>query len=127
MLSEGIVWSNHQPEELLHTIDLALSLELSSLAITLAKRGAGLFPRHERIQQASRVLTPPVVHTQPGRELQGLEDSKIWLEEHANEHRGQWVAVRDGNLLDAASSLRELKQVIGDGEEAARTLVTKVL
>jgi hypothetical protein len=127
MLAEGIIWSFHHPEELLHAIDLALHLGLSSLAINLAKRGADLFPGHERIRQAASVIAPPVVRTEPGREVRGLEDSKIWLEEHASEYRGQWVAVRDGNLLKAATSLKDLKQVIGDGEEAARTLVTKVL
>jgi hypothetical protein len=127
LLAEGIDWSIHQPSDLLHAIDLALNLELSSLAMTLARKGADFFPGHGRILQAARALAPPVVSTEPGRDMRGLEDSKIWLEEHASEYRGHWVAVRDGNLLKAATTLKALKQDIGDGEEAARTLVTKVL
>jgi hypothetical protein len=127
LLSESIVWANHQPEELLHAIDLALNLELGSLAINLSQQGGDLFPRHERIQQAAHVLAPPVISIEPGPYLGGLDESKDWLEEHAHEYHGQWVAIRDGRLLKAADSLDELKPVIGDREEIARTLITKVL
>ena len=106
---------------------MALYLELGSLAINLARRGADIFPRHERIQQAAHALAPPIVRTEPGRDMRGLEESKAWLKEHAGEFRDQWVAIRDGRLLKAATSLKELKPIIGSGEEAARTLVTKVL
>lgn len=127
LVCEGTAWSNRQPEELLHAIDLALSLELSSLAMSLAKKGAELFPRHNRIQQAANVLAPPVIHTEPSQDMGGLEESKEWLKQHSREYRGQWVAIRDGRLLQSANSLKELKPLVGQGDEAKRTLVTKVL
>lgn len=56
-----IDWATRLPDELTRAIDLALKLELSTLAIALAQTGGRLFPAHERLQQAARVLAPPVV------------------------------------------------------------------
>jgi hypothetical protein len=50
-----------------------------------------------------------------------------WFREHASQYRGQWVAVREGKLLGAAESLEDLKTVIGQGEDAVSTVVTRVL
>jgi hypothetical protein len=50
-----------------------------------------------------------------------------WFDKHADQYRGQWVAVREGQLLAVASSLAELMSVIGEGEDAISTIVTKVL
>lgn len=126
-LAEMADWSVCKPEELLRTIDLALSLELSNLAIKLAQQGKRLFPKHKRIQQAAQVLTPPI-----GREIstsytQNLNASQLWLREHAPEYRGRWVAVREGELVATGESLQELTTVIGEAEDLTNTLISKVL
>lgn len=126
-LVEAIDWSAHRPEELLRAIDLALSLELAALAIKLAQQGGRLFPEHERIQQATQVLASPVGRIMPGLQAKDLSASQIWLREHASEYRGQWVAVREGQLLGAAESLQELTAVIDQAEDSANTIVSKVL
>ena len=126
-LAEAIDWSACGPEELLRAIDLALSLELASLAIKLAQQGRRLFPNHERIQQAAQVLAPPI-----GREVstpyaQNLSASQVWLREHAPEYRGRWVAVREGELVATAESLQELTTMMGEDEDPTNTLISKVL
>ena len=126
-LVEAIDWSARQPDELTAAIDGALSLEMASLAIELAQLGGRLFPDHERIQRAAQVLAPPVVRAVRPSRARGLNTSMVWLEEHANQYRGQWVAVREGQLLAAAESLEELMPIIGDGEDAISTIVTRVL
>ena len=60
-LVEAIDWSTRRPDVLTTAIDLALSLEMASLAIELAQLGGRLFPDHERVQRAAQVLAPPVV------------------------------------------------------------------
>jgi hypothetical protein len=50
-----------------------------------------------------------------------------WFDNHADQYRGQWVAVREGQLLGVAASLDELTPIIGEGEDATSTIVTKVL
>jgi hypothetical protein len=57
-LVETIDWSSRRPDELTKVIDLALSLEMTKLARKLAQVGGRLFPDHERVQQAAKVLSP---------------------------------------------------------------------
>jgi hypothetical protein len=45
------------------------------------------------------------------------------MKAHWQEHRGQWVAVRDGQLLEATSSFDDLLARIGDPHDV---LVTKI-
>jgi hypothetical protein len=45
------------------------------------------------------------------------------MKAHWQEHRGQWVAVRDGQLLDATTSFDNLLAHIGDPHGV---LVTKI-
>ena len=127
-LTQTIDWSTRRPEELTHAIDLALSLEMTRLAADLAVQGGRLFPNNERVQQAAHVLAAPGKTNK--RKLprpKGLQDSRRWLREHAEQYRGQWVAVREGELLDAAASLEALTPAIGQGDETLNTIVTRVL
>ena len=104
------------------------SLEMTRLAASLAEQGARLFPDHERVQQAAKVLAAPA-RTSKGRlpRPRGLQDSRIWLREHAGQYRGQWVAVCESELLNATPSLEALTPVIDQGEEALNTIITRVL
>jgi hypothetical protein len=126
-LIETIDWSSRRPDELTKAIDLALSLEMTKLARKLAQLGGRLFPDHERIQQAAKVLSPPVISRVYSSQTKGLEASMAWFDNHADQYRGQWVAVREGQLLGVANSLAELTPLIGEGEDAVSTIVTKVL
>lgn len=126
-LVEAIDWSAREPHELIAAIDAALGLEMASLAIKLAQLGGRLFPDHERVQKAAQVLAPPIARVVRPSHTKGLNASMAWFEEYANQYRGQWVAVREGQLLAAAASLEELMPIIGNGEDAISTIVTRVL
>lgn len=128
-LVERVDWAARSPDDLVTAIDLALHQGMSSLAIELARLGRGLFPDHERVQHAAYVLAPPspaarVSHAPHAR---GLRESRAWFREHARQYRGQWVAVREGQLLGTAASLEALSPVIGEDEDAISTIVTRVL
>src|SRR5690242_11563671 len=56
-----------------------------------------------------------------------LNASQQWLHEHAAEYPGQWVAVRDGQLVGVAPTLRHLHTQISQDTLAAQTLLVKVL
>lgn len=126
-LAEAIDWAARRPDELTTAIDLALSLEMATLAIKLAQLGGRLFPEHERVQRAARVLAPPVVRAVRAPRARGLSASMAWFRKHASQYRGQWLAVREGQLLGTAASLKELIAVIGQGEDAISTIVARVL
>jgi hypothetical protein len=123
-LAETLDWSDRRPDELTVAIDLALQQEMPALAIRLAQLGGQLFPDHERIQRAARVLAPPNIQSTHLPPAEGLEASRRWLREHATEYHGQWVAVREGQLVGAAPTLDELEVV--RGEDIMSILVTKV-
>lgn len=125
-LIEHMDWSTRQPDELIAAIDLALSQEMASLAIGLAQRGKDLFPHHERIQRAARVLAPPIARRTKLPAARGLTASRAWLRAHAKEYRGQWVAVREGELLANGDTLEALEDVIGRGRKATNTIITRI-
>jgi hypothetical protein len=125
--AEAIDWSAQTPDDLAHAIDLALRLELGTLAISLAQQGGQLFPDHARLQQAAQILAPPVIRVTSAAPVQGIETSRIWIRDHANAYRGQWVAVREGTLLSAAASLKGLLAALGPNHDRTNTIVTRVL
>jgi hypothetical protein len=84
-LAESIDWATRPPDELAKAVDLALELELATLAMKLAQQGGRLFPTHERLQQAARVLAPPVVIRKHPTQPTGLRESRACLREHAAE------------------------------------------
>jgi hypothetical protein len=126
-LAEGIDWATRPPDELARTIDLALQLELATLAIELAQQAGRLFPTHERLQRAARVLAAPVVIRKHPAQAAGLRESRAWLRKHAAEYRGRWVAVREGKLLGVAESLAAMKSLVGSELDPRNTIVTRVL
>ncbi len=115
------------PEELGAAIDLALQQEMIARARELAQLGTRLFPGNERIRRAAQVLAPPTAHATHLPPARNLEASRAWVRDNANEYRGQWVAVRSGELLGAGSTLAEVYTLIGDGGMTPDILVTRVL
>lgn len=124
---EAIDWSTQTPDDLAHTIDLTLRLELATLAITFATAGQRLFPDHVRIQHAAHALVPPAGRIAPPAPVQGLDASRSWIQDHADVYRGQWVAVRVGTLLSAAPSLKGLLAALGSNHDRTNTIVARVL
>jgi hypothetical protein len=122
-----IDWSRHCTTDVTRALDLALALDMTSLARELAHQGRRLFPEDKRLQQALAVLAPPVVRgTHPAQPL-GLTATQRWFKEHAAPYTGQWVAVRGGTLLGSAPTLQELHERIGVEGQTASTVVVKVL
>ncbi len=126
-LVEMVDWSTRRPEELTAAIDLALREERPTLATRLAQLARELFPHHERIARAARVLAPGSARSTYLPPAEGLRASRRWLREHADEYRGQWVAVRQGALVGAAPFLEQMEDLIDLEEEGANLLVTRVL
>lgn len=49
-----------------------------------------------------------------------------WLREHAQEYDGQWVALRNGELLASASSLKEVLSALKELEPEQATLLHRI-
>lgn len=126
ILVRGIDWLSQPAEELGKAIDLALTLQMVVIARELAELGRRLHPTDAHIRQAQDVLAPPSAQTTRLPYSQGLDASKKWLREHASEYRGQWVAVHNGELVGVGSTLDELRSGIGEDQDSASTMLTKV-
>ena len=127
LLATAINWSLYRAADLTRAIDLALTLDLVSLARTLAQQGSKLFPGETHLRDVLAVLSPPVVRgTRPAQDIH-LKASQRWFKEHAPQYKGQWVAVRMGTLLASAPTLKELHEHIGTDGHTASTIVVKVV
>ena len=127
LLATTIDWSLHCATDLTRAIDLALALDMVSLARELAHQGGRLFPEDKRLQQAMAVLASPVGRgTRPAQPLH-LTAAQSWFKEHASQYTGQWVVVRGDTLLGSAPTLQELHERIGAEGQNASTIVVKVL
>ncbi len=123
-------WSLHAPEEIFRAIDMTLmDMQLKRLAMELAQQAGRLFPENKRAQYVAHVLSPPVARVvKDAPKPRGMRESSEWIKEHSREYRGRWIAVREGSLLAVADSYKELKPIIGEGEDAvASTIVMRVL
>lgn len=52
----------------------------------------------------------PVAAREPGRPMPGVRE---WLNEHWDDYAGEWIALRDGELLGHAVELPDLVRQIG--------------
>lgn len=110
-------------DDVLQAISNALSTGKQDLARKLALDGANQYPGHDELQKYARVLAPPKV-TQAGQlQTPSIRASRKWLRAYGQDYIGQWVAVRDGQLLYASTSFEELSAHI---DEAENTFITQV-
>ena len=59
------------------------------------------------INTLCKMLAVPTTKTSQKRDIDRVQDYG-WIRDHAQDYRGQWVALHNGALLGAAASLREL-------------------
>lgn len=104
-------WS---PENFAHAAQLALEASAHLAARQISEEGVSRYPDDLELQKYAHILSPPKVSPSnvPPDPSIGADDE--WLKAHRTEYRGRWVALREGKLLGAAGSLRELIELVGD-------------
>lgn len=123
----SVDFADYPADTIARAIDLALQLDLARIAIELAQTGIRLHPDDDRLQKAARVLKKPeVLGTRPATG-KGLDKSHIWLQKHAEQYHGKWVAVRAGKLIASADSFSVLKASLPTKSRTQKTLITRVL
>jgi hypothetical protein len=115
-------WLNKSAEDYVYAIQLALQAGAHLAARRIANDGLSQYPQNATLQKYARGLAPPVVVARNLPANPTLRANREWLKTHSEEYRGQWVAVRNGELLGAASSLKELTERI----DRTNTLFTRV-
>ena len=92
------------------TYRVVLSL-MESEQVTLARKALDALPvgrlGDPMIVRLRKMLAVPVTKPSQKRDIDRTLDYQ-WIRDHAQDYRGQWVALNKGELLAAAASLREL-------------------
>ncbi len=109
-----VEWRNRASGDFTRAMQLAFKVGAHLAARQLSVEGAKHHPDDPEIQKYARVLAPPKVVSSDALPNAAHKANREWLKTHAGDNRGQWVAIRNGELLEAANSLEELIKQIGD-------------
>ena len=114
LASRRIDWSRRSAREFAAAVRLALAAAAHVTARELASKGVERFPADAELAKMARILSPPrFVGRSPGGDS-AIQADTDWLRMHAGEHCGQWIALRNGELLATAPTLKELERRAGD-------------
>lgn len=107
----AMAWDAFTPGEIAQAVRLALAAGAFSPARYISAEGHRLYPEDAELANMARILAPPkVLGTRPANPSAGRDLE--WLRQHASEYRGQWLALKDGQFLAAASTARELQAAL---------------
>jgi hypothetical protein len=119
-------WQDKSPAFIKRAIEMTLHLELVALARRLADYGRDHYPGNPYFSNIAVIIAPPRVLNAHLPPVPGVSASMEWLNRHAGEYRGQWIALRGGQLLGADSSRQKLVKKLGDGVTRHETLITRI-
>lgn len=119
-------WEEQPPEMYREVISMAIALEMTRLAYYLAQQGHAHYPDDEELRKAEYVLAPAKAVKSDYPPIQGLSNSMKWLKDHAQDCRGKWVAVLNGELLKTGASYQELVEALGETAQTHGLLVEKL-
>jgi hypothetical protein len=106
---EEIKWQDLTAADIVRVIKLAFRAGAFKAACYIASEGVKVHPDNVDVQKYARILSPttrkeeatPTANTD-------TRTNRQWLKEHAGEYQGQWIALRNGELLGASRSLNKL-------------------
>jgi len=103
-----INWLQRPAADFARAVRLALAAGAHLLARNLAAQGAKLYPDHLELRKMANVLAPPRVVDDDISPTPSVRANQAWLRDHGHEYKGQWVALREGTLLTAGATAREI-------------------
>ena len=110
---QDIEWRDRPPMDFTRAIQLAFRVGAHLAARQISAEGARHHAEDAEIQKYARVLAPPRVISKSVPSDPARKANREWLTAHSGEYKGQWVAIRNGELFGAANSLKELVESIG--------------
>jgi antitoxin (DNA-binding transcriptional repressor) of toxin-antitoxin stability system len=116
-------WSNRPAEDFLIAAKLALEAGAFDAARHLSTLGVKAHPGDSRLLKYADALAPPKIIRRQLSQDSSIKANRDWLKTHGEEHRGRWIALRDGVLVGEATSFSDLVKEVGKGKDI---LITKV-
>ncbi|MDF1514221.1 MAG: hypothetical protein P1S60_10470, partial [Anaerolineae bacterium] len=90
-------------------IQWALNVQAHSSAGDLAALGHALYPDDKLISRLYRALAAPFPPAKLTPANQSPRLNRQWLNENGSAYRGQYVILKDGELISSANSIEDLK------------------
>jgi hypothetical protein len=122
-IEKSMEWENRPAKDILHAVQLALAAGAHLAARRIAAAGAAHYPEQAEIQKYAHILAAPQVYRREKAATTHLRSNRDWLMANNGQYSGQWVALKDGELVGAAATLQALKAQIGNTDGV---LLTKV-
>lgn len=114
---ENVRLANRTESQLANIIKLALEAGAYLAARHVAEYAVTRYPDNNELRQSSLALAAPQKLSQAVPRNPGFQANRKWLDDHADEYSGRWVALRAGELLGASKSFDELFNQIGRSKE----------
>jgi hypothetical protein len=111
---KAIDWSKRPPEDFVRAVDLAFMAGAYGAARNLSREGAERYPDHAELQKMAHILAPPTVRVGKTGPHPGIAEDRRWLKANWGKYRGQWVALKEGQLLGVADSFDKLVEQVGE-------------
>jgi hypothetical protein len=114
------LWS---AETAAQTVRLALRVGSFDIAAELSAAAAKRYPQSAELARFAAVLGPSRwVRAESASDPSVTADTR-WFAQQSAQYRGQWVAVRNGELLGAAATVKELQARVPDWASATVTRI----
>ncbi|WP_289500391.1 hypothetical protein [Gloeocapsopsis sp. IPPAS B-1203] len=104
----------NSPEDFISAIQTALECGDHATAQQISTQATENYPHHKQLLKYAHVLAPPKISIDKRPLHRDTQANQNWIKENRNEYKGQWVALRNGQLLSSASSAKELIEQLGD-------------
>ena len=111
---KDVRWYARPALDFIRAIQLALQADAHMAARQISAEGARLHPNDVELQKQARILAAPRVIARTAAPNPAHRANRDWLKANSDEYHGQWVAVRNGELVSAANSLEELVERVGN-------------
>jgi hypothetical protein len=104
------------PDAIIHAIKQAFESDSPRLAERLAREGAKRYPEHAELLKYARVLAPPTVRlaSSTPESRAAVKANRKWLKANRHDYLGNWIALKNGELLHASSTFDDLTAAVGD-------------
>jgi hypothetical protein len=120
---QEVDWRTRPAKDVVKAVQLALAAGAHMAARHLAQEGAERYPAHAELQKYARLLAPPRVIQRNLPPRPDLRTNHDWMKRQGPAYRGQWVALRDGQLLATADTFDALAQKVSDRQHVLLTRI----
>ncbi|MCL5998848.1 MAG: hypothetical protein M1546_22735 [Chloroflexi bacterium] len=125
---QGVQWHDQPANNYVSAIQLAVKVGAYAVAREIAQHGAERYPNHAELRRYAHVLAPGKIIQETPTKAEtniNLKANRAWIRDNGSRYRGQYVALKNGQLLASAPSMRVLVEQLGESREP-NILLTRV-